>query len=55
MLGSKPCLVFLGSPFTTNPEFVKIKNVLADFFRGPVVENINLGVFPCLHAKDSCL
>lgn len=42
MLGSKPCLVFLGSMFTVNPDYVHIQNLLADFFRGPVVEHVNL-------------
>ena len=42
MAGSKPCLSFQGSLFTTNADYAKIKILLADFFRGPTATNVNL-------------
>eukprot|EP00052_Salpingoeca_macrocollata_P025440 m.231827 g.231827 ORF g.231827 m.231827 type:complete len:321 (+) comp22434_c0_seq2:2048-3010(+) len=42
-LGSKPCLVFQGAPFDTDAGMKGVRSMLADFFRGPVVDNINLG------------
>eukprot|EP01135_Chromosphaera_perkinsii_P007298 Nk52_evm1s759 gene=Nk52_evmTU1s759 len=42
-LGTKPCLVFQGEAFEQKEEYAKLKNLLADFFKGPVVENIALG------------
>ncbi|XP_002129416.2 ribosome production factor 2 homolog [Ciona intestinalis] len=41
-LATKPCLVFSGSLFESDDELRKVKNILIDFFRGPVVENIRL-------------
>ncbi|XP_074655618.1 ribosome production factor 2 homolog [Tubulanus polymorphus] len=41
-LGSKPCLLFAGEPFETDHEHQRLKNLLIDFFRGPVVDNIRL-------------
>lgn len=41
-LGSKPCLTFIGSLFETSPHHAKLKSILCDFFRGAVVDNINL-------------
>eukprot|EP00897_Mesotaenium_endlicherianum_P010516 jgi/Mesen1/9493/ME000063S08948 len=41
-VGSKPCFVFVGADFETRPELVQLKETLLDFFRGEVVENINL-------------
>jgi ribosome production factor 2 len=41
-LGVKPVLVFHGEPFAVDPEFMRLKCLLADFFRGEVVDNIRL-------------
>ncbi|XP_013385183.1 ribosome production factor 2 homolog isoform X1 [Lingula anatina] len=41
-LGSKPCLLFAGEAFENEPEYQRLKNLLIDFFRGPVIENIRL-------------
>jgi len=42
--GSKPCLLFLGEPFSdpANSEFQRVKSLLMDFFRGPEVTNVRL-------------
>ncbi|XP_022082127.1 ribosome production factor 2 homolog [Acanthaster planci] len=40
--GTKPCLVFSGESFESEPEYKRLKNLLIDFFRGPVVPNIRL-------------
>jgi len=40
--GSKPCLMFSGSAFNTDFHLIRLKNLFIDFFRGPVVDNINL-------------
>jgi len=40
--GSKPCLMFSGSAFDTDFHLMRLKNLFIDFFRGPVVDNINL-------------
>ncbi|KJE93457.1 brix domain-containing protein 1 [Capsaspora owczarzaki ATCC 30864] len=40
--GSKPCLFFAGDGFEQLPELKHVKNLLADFFRGPVVDKIAL-------------
>lgn len=41
-LFSKPCMVFLGDAFETEPKMRQLKNVLVDFFRGRVVKALNL-------------
>jgi ribosome production factor 2 len=42
LAGSKPCIVFNGALFDTDEMYVRLKNVLLDFFRGAVVEKIRL-------------
>jgi len=39
-LGSKPCLSFSGQGFENDFHMMRLKSLLIDFFRGPVVENI---------------
>lgn len=41
-VGIKPCFVFLGSAFESSPVHRQLKLVLLDFFRGTVVDSINL-------------
>lgn len=41
-LGSKPCLVFVGEQFDIDPELIRLKNLLADFFRGPKTSQVRL-------------
>lgn len=41
-LGTKPCLVFNGEPFDIDPEFVRLKCLLTDFFKGETPDNIRL-------------
>ena len=40
----QPCFVFVGEQFENVPEFRLAKSVLLDFFRGRLVEGINLKV-----------
>lgn len=40
--GSKPCICFLGEDFETHDGLKLAKNILADVFRGRVVDRINL-------------
>lgn len=40
--GAKPCLVFSGDAFEQDLEHKRLKNLLIDFFRGPVISNIRL-------------
>lgn len=40
--GTKPCLTFNGEPFEIDPEFVRLKCLLTDFFRGETPDNIRL-------------
>ncbi|XP_002737014.1 ribosome production factor 2 homolog, partial [Saccoglossus kowalevskii] len=48
--GSKPCLVFSGEPFEQDTEHKRLKSLLVDFFRGPVVTNVRLaGLEHALH------
>jgi ribosome production factor 2 len=42
VLGSKPCMVFLGDRFETEPALVMAKNILMDIFRGKPASRINL-------------
>eukprot|EP00794_Sanderia_malayensis_P000160 gene160-772_t len=41
-VGTKPCLLFSGEIFDSEPEYKRIKNYFIDFWRGPVVEKIRL-------------
>jgi len=41
-IGSKPCFVISGPEFDNNELFKNIANLIVDFFRGNVVDNINL-------------
>ena len=40
--GTKPCLIFVGEMFDSNPEYIRIKNLLIDIFRGPNTEKVRL-------------
>ncbi|CAB3996792.1 ribosome production factor 2 homolog [Paramuricea clavata] len=40
--GTKPCLVFVGEVFDSDPEYARLKNLLIDMFRGPNAENVRL-------------
>ena len=42
VLGSKPCMVFLGDRFETEPALKLTKNILMDIFRGRPATRINL-------------
>lgn len=42
ILGSKPMFVIAGEAFQTDNEFKNFANIIVDFFRGEVVESINL-------------
>ncbi|GAB1607877.1 ribosome production factor 2 homolog [Argonauta hians] len=41
-LGSKPCLLFAGDPFEQDAEYIRLKNLFIDFFRGNVVDSVRL-------------
>jgi len=41
-IDSKPMFVFQGTEFQTNPDFAKLKNLLLDFFRGTVLDKVNI-------------
>jgi ribosome production factor 2 len=41
-LGSKPCFLLSGSKFKDDPVYEMIGNILVDFFRGQIVQEINL-------------
>ena len=41
-VATKPCLLFSGSLFETHDEMKRVKNLLADFFRGPRVPKVRL-------------
>ena len=56
-LGSKPVFVFEGGEFDTEPFFIRLKNLVIDFFRGSSVRELNLTgvdrcVFVSLRSKD---
>jgi ribosome production factor 2 len=40
--GSKPCFVFLGPHFESEPQMRQLKNVLVDAFRGRKIDAVNL-------------
>jgi len=49
-MGINPCLIFNGEPFEIDPEYIRLKCLLTDFFRGEVVDNIRLqGIEHALH------
>jgi len=41
-LGTKPCLVFAGDAFDSTPEYIRLKSILVDIFRGPSINKIRL-------------
>jgi len=42
MYGSKPCITINGPEFENNPDFKIIGNIFVDFFKGEVIDKINL-------------
>ena len=40
--GSKPCLIFQGDLFETDPVFQAVKSIFVDIFRGDVVTNLSI-------------
>jgi len=42
MLGSKPCFTIIGPLFQTETNYSIAANLIVDFFRGKIVDNINL-------------
>jgi len=42
MLGSKPCFAIIGPQFQIDEKYRTAANLIVDFFRGRVVQNINL-------------
>jgi len=43
--GTKPCMVFCGTAFEDENEFIRLKNLFIDFFRGVEAEDIRLQGF----------
>jgi ribosome production factor 2 len=41
-VGNKPCFVFAGQEFDTQPAYGMVKSMLLDMFRGKVVDSVNL-------------
>lgn len=41
-MGSKPMFIFQGEEFDTNADAAMLKGLMLDFFRGEVIENVNL-------------
>lgn len=41
-IDSKPMFIFQGAEFETNPELKTLKNLMLDYFRGQVMDKINL-------------
>jgi ribosome production factor 2 len=44
MAGAKPCMLFNGHCWDQEVDFRNLKSMFMDFFRGPVVEMVNLGM-----------
>jgi len=42
MLGSKPCFTIVGAEFHSNLVYAMAANLIVDFFRGRIVENVSL-------------
>jgi len=42
MLGTKPSLIFQGEAFENDDQMKRVGNLLGDWFRGPLVENVRL-------------
>jgi len=42
MIGSKPCFSVIGSEFHNDEKYSLAANLIIDFFRGPIVDHINL-------------
>ena len=42
LVGSKPCVVFVGEDWAADEKWKRLKNYFADFFRGPDVDKVNL-------------
>ncbi|KAL4233825.1 rRNA-binding ribosome biosynthesis protein rpf2 [Mactra antiquata] len=40
--GTKPCMMFVGEQFDIEPDYIRLKNLFADFFRGVVIKQIRL-------------
>lgn len=41
-VGTKPCLVFNGEPFEIDPDYIRLKCIFTDFFKGETPDNIRL-------------
>lgn len=41
-IGTKPCIMFAGEQFDTDPDYSRLKNLFADFFRGSIIKQIRL-------------
>lgn len=41
-MGAKPCIVLQGTAFESDTTMKRLGNLMVDWFRGPVVENIAL-------------
>ncbi len=41
-VGNKPCLLFQGDLFVNNSKFSTIQNILIDFFKGQVIQKVNI-------------
>lgn len=42
-MGIKPALLFQGELFEQDSDMLRIKSLLTDFFRGPVIEKLSIG------------
>lgn len=47
-IGNKPCFVFAGDGFETEPVLKQARSLLLDFFRGRQVQSVNLGGLDCV-------
>jgi len=41
-IGNKPCFLFIGEEFSQREDFKKVANLLVDFYRGTIIEAVNL-------------